>query len=81
MATFFVLLSHLPVHLLLEFECHLDLQIESSDNVAAIEWRMNIQTKQTKQETYKYCLGIYSIFIIIIPGFTIVYIGRIRMHE
>ena len=33
---------------LLEFECHLDIQVESSDYVAAIEWRMNIQTKQNK---------------------------------
>ena len=33
---------------ILEFEFHLDLQAESSDYVAAIEWRMNIQTKQNK---------------------------------
>ena len=33
---------------ILEFECHLDIQVESFDNVAAIEWRMNIQTKKNK---------------------------------
>ena len=33
---------------ILEFECHLDLQAESSDYVATIEWRMNIQIKQNK---------------------------------
>ena len=33
---------------MLEFEFHLDLQAESSDIVAVIEWRMNIQTKQNK---------------------------------
>ena len=67
---------------LLEFECNLYIHAESSDYVAAIEWRMNIQTKQNKpQETDKYCSGIYSIFIVIISSVTIVYIGRIRMHE
>ena len=34
--------------MLLEFEFHLDLQAKSFDYVAAIEWRMNIQTKQNK---------------------------------
>ena len=33
-------------------------------------------TRQTTQEMDKYCLGIYSIFIIIISGVTIVYIGN-----
>ena len=33
---------------MLEFEFHLDIQVESSDYVAAIEWRMNIQTKKNK---------------------------------
>ena len=33
---------------MLEFECHLDLQVESFDYVAATEWRMNIQTNQNK---------------------------------
>ena len=33
---------------MLEFEFHLDLQEESSYYVAAIEWRMNIQTKKNK---------------------------------
>ena len=33
---------------ILEFECHLDIQEESSDNVTAIEWRMNIQNKKNK---------------------------------
>ena len=33
---------------LLEFEFHSDIQAESSDNVVAIEWRMNIQTKKNK---------------------------------
>ena len=35
---------------LLEFECHLDLQTKSYDNVATIEWRMNIQTKKNKPQ-------------------------------
>ena len=33
---------------MLEFECHLDIQEESSDYVAAIKWGMNIQTKKNK---------------------------------
>ena len=33
---------------MLEFECHLDLQEESSDNFAAIELRMKIQIQQDK---------------------------------
>ena len=33
---------------MLEFEFHLDLQVESSDNVVAIEWRIKIQIKQDK---------------------------------
>ena len=33
---------------MLEFECHLDIQAESFDYVATIEWRMNIQTKKNK---------------------------------
>ena len=33
---------------MLEFECHLDLWAEISDYVAAIEWRMNIQTNKNK---------------------------------
>ena len=33
---------------MLEFEFHLDLQVESSDYVAAIEWRMNIQTNKNR---------------------------------
>ena len=33
---------------MLEFEFHLDIQAQSSDNVAAIEWRMNLQTKKKK---------------------------------
>ena len=36
------------MNVLLEFECHQYLQEESSDNVASIEWRMNIQTKKNK---------------------------------
>ena len=67
---------------MLEFEFHLDIQAESSDYVVAIEWRMNIQTKQNKphRNTNKYCSRIYSILIIIISGVTIVYIGRIKIH-
>ena len=34
--------------LVLEFEFHLDLQAESSDYFAAIEWRMEIQIQQYK---------------------------------
>ena len=33
---------------MLEFECHLDIQVESSNYVAAIEWRMKIQIQQDK---------------------------------
>ena len=33
---------------LLEFECHLDLQVESSEYIAEIEWRMKIQIQQDK---------------------------------
>ena len=33
---------------MLEFECHLYIQADSSDYVAAIEWRMKIQTEQNK---------------------------------
>ena len=33
---------------ILEFECHQDIQEDIYDNVAAIEWRMNIQTKKKK---------------------------------
>ena len=32
----------------LEFELHLDLWVESSDYVASIEWRMKIQIQQDK---------------------------------
>ena len=35
---------------MLEFECHLDLQEDSSDNVAAIEWGMKIQIQQDKPQ-------------------------------
>ena len=37
-------------------------------------------TRQTTWEMDKYFSGIYNIFIIIISGVTIVYIGRIRIH-
>ena len=33
---------------MLEFEFHLDLQVESYDYVASIEWRMKIQIQQDK---------------------------------
>ena len=33
---------------MLEFEFHLDLQEESSKNVAAFEWRIKIQIQQDK---------------------------------
>ena len=33
---------------MLEFEFHLDIQEESSDYIAAIEWKMIIQIQQDK---------------------------------
>ena len=49
----------------------------------AIEWRMKIQTKQNKP--HRNWTSIAQEFIVypslIISGVTIVYIGRIRMHE
>ena len=48
---------------ILKFECHLDIQADSSNNVCSY-WMENEDTnwtKQTTQETDKYCSGIYSI--------------------
>ena len=48
---------------LLECECHLDLQADSSNNVCSkrMENEDTNWKKQTTQETYKYFSGIYSI--------------------
>ena len=60
---------------ILEFEFHLDLQTDSSNNVCnkRMENEDTNQTKQTTQETYKYCTGIYSIIHNNKSGVTIVY--------
>ena len=46
-----------------KFECHLDLQEDISNNVCSkrMENEDTNKTKQTTQETDKYCSGIYSI--------------------
>ena len=68
--------------ILLEFECHLDLQVESSDYVAAIEWRMKIQIQQDKpHRKWTSIAQEFTVsFTIIISGVTIVYIGNNSMH-
>ena len=61
----------------LEFEFHLDLQADSSNNVFS-KWRMNIQTKQNKlhRKQTSIALEFTVSFTIIISGDTIVYIGK-----
>ena len=65
----------------LEFECHLDLQEDSSDNVCS-QWRMKIQTEQNKPHRKQTSISheFTVSFTIIISGVIIVYIERIRMH-
>ena len=62
---------------LLEFECHLDLQADSSNNVCS-KWRMNIQTEQNKPHRKHTSIAQEFIvsFTIIISYVTIVYIGK-----
>ena len=59
-----------------------DLQAENYDYVVAIEWRMNIQTKQNKPHRKHTSIAqeFTVLFTIIIYGVAIVYIGRILMH-
>ena len=48
---------------------------------ASNEWRMKIQTKKNKpHKKWTSIAEEFIVYSIIISGFTIVYIGRIRMH-
>ena len=60
---------------ILEFECHLNLQANSSNNVynKTMENEDTNWKKQTTQETDKYCSGIYSIIHNNKSDLTIVY--------
>ena len=62
---------------LLEFECHLDLQANSSNHVCS-KWRMKIQTEQNKPQRKQMSIAREFIvsFTIIKHGVTIVYIGK-----
>ena len=66
---------------ILEFECHLGLQVDSSNNVCS-KWIMKIQTEQDKPHRKHTSIAqeFTVSFTIIIFSVTIVYIGRIRMH-
>ena len=58
---------------MLEFEFHLDIQADISNNVCS-KWRMMIYTeKKTTQEIDEYCSGIYSIIHNNKSGVAIVY--------
>ena len=62
---------------LLEFECHLDLQANSSNNVCN-KWRMKIQTEQNKPHRKQTSIAqeFTVSFTIIKSSVTIVYIGK-----
>ena len=62
---------------LLEFECHLDLQADSSNHVCG-KWRMKIQTEKNKPHKKRTSIAQEFIvsFTIIKFGVTIVYIGK-----
>ena len=62
---------------ILEFEFHLDIQANSSNNVC-IKWRMKIQTQQNKPHRKRTSIAqkFMVSFTIIISGVTIVYIGK-----
>ena len=62
---------------LLEFECYLDLQEDSSNNVCS-KWRMNIQIEQNKPHRKHTSIAqeFTVSFTIIKSGVTIVYIGN-----
>ena len=61
----------------LEFECHLDLQADCSNNVCS-KWRMNIQTEQNKPHKKHMSIAheFTVSFTIIKFSVTIVYIGK-----
>ena len=69
--------NNLFIGLLLEFECHLDLQVDSSNNVCN-KCRMKIQTEQNKphRKLMSIAQEFTVSFIIIISSVTIVYIGK-----
>ena len=62
---------------ILEFECHLDIQVDSSNNVCS-KWRMKIQTEQNKPHRKQMSIAQEFIvsFTIIKFYVTIVYIGK-----
>ena len=68
---------------MLEFECYLDIQVESLDYFVATEWRMNIQTKKKNHTGNRQVLlrNLKYIHHNNIRCYNVVYIGRIRMHE
>ena len=63
--------------MMLEFECHLDIQADSSNNVCS-KWTMKIQTKQNKPHRKHMSIAQEFIvsFTIIKSSVTIVYIGK-----
>ena len=63
--------------MMLEFECHLDIQAGSSNNVC-FKWIMKIQTKQNKPHRKRMSIAqeIRVSFTIVKSGVTIVYIGK-----
>ena len=62
---------------ILEFEFHLDIQADSSNNVCN-KWRMKIQNEQKKpHRKHMSITQIFTVsFTIIISDVTIVYIGK-----
>ena len=64
-------------HVILEFEFHLDLQANSSNNNCS-KWRMKMQTEQNKPHRKWTSIAKEFIvsFTIIISVVTIVYIGK-----
>ena len=62
---------------LLEFECHLHHQEDSSNNVCS-KWRMKIQNEQNKPHKKRMSIaqGFTVSFTIIKSSVTIVYIGK-----
>ena len=73
----FVVCLTLILSVLLEFEFHLDLQEDSSNNVCS-KWRMMIQTEKNKPRKKRMSIAQEFIvsFTIIKSGVTIVYIGK-----
>ena len=68
---------------ILEFECHLDVQADNSNNVC-IKWRMKIQTEKNKPHRKQTSISqefTVSFTINKIQCYNSLHRKRIRMHE